>query len=71
MRPIARLSKMMDGWGYPPIDYRLSFRRRSSARAKIRALIDEHPEYVIVAHGRIVRSGGEAFLRRAFSWLLR
>lgn len=70
MRPIARLSKMMDGWGYPPIDYRLSFRRRSSARAKIRALIDEHPEHVIVAHGRIVRSGGEAFLRRAFSWLL-
>ncbi|MEO8455862.1 MAG: DUF4336 domain-containing protein [Sphingomicrobium sp.] len=70
MRPIARLSKMMDGWGYPPIDYRISFRRRASARPKIRFLIDAHPEHVIVAHGRIVRSEGEAFLRRAFSWLL-
>ena len=71
MRPIARLSKMLDGWGYPPIDYRLSFRRRAGARAKIRALIDEHPQHVIVAHGRMVTSDGEAFLRRAFSWLLR
>jgi hypothetical protein len=61
---------MMEGSGYPPIDYRISFRRRSTARPKIRALIDEHPEHVIVAHGRIVRSGGEAFLRQAFSWLL-
>jgi hypothetical protein len=71
MRPIARLSKMVEGWGYPPIDYRISFRRRATARPKIRALIDEHPEHVLVAHGEIVRAGGEAFLRRAFSWLLR
>jgi hypothetical protein len=70
MRPIARLSKMMDGWGYPPIDYRISFRHRASARPKIRALIDERPQHVIVAHGRIVRTDGEAFLRHAFSWLL-
>ena len=71
IRPIARLSKMVEGWGWPPIDYRLSFRRRASARPKIRALIDEHPEHVLVAHGEVVRTGGEAFLCRAFSWLLR
>ena len=70
MRPVARLSKMVEGWGYPPIDYRISFRHRASARPKIRALIDEHPEHVIVAHGEIVATGGAAFLRRAFSWLL-
>lgn len=70
MRPIARLSKMTEGIGYPPIDYRISFRRRASARPKIRALIALHPEHVVVAHGEIVRSGGEAFLRRAFAWLL-
>ena len=69
-RPVARISKMVEGWGYPPIDYRISFRRRASARPKVRALIDLHPEHVVVAHGEIVRSGGEAFLRRAFSWLL-
>ncbi len=70
LRPIARMSKMVEGWGYPPLDYRTSFRNRSTARPKIRALIDAHPEHVIVAHGEIVRSGGEVFLRRAFSWLL-
>jgi hypothetical protein len=70
MRPVARWSKMIEGWGYPPIDYRISFRRRASARPKIRALIAEHPERVVVAHGELVRADGEAFLRRAFSWLL-
>jgi hypothetical protein len=70
LRQIARLSKMIEGWGYPPIDYRISFRRRAKARPKVRALIDEHPEHVVVAHGEIVQTGGEAFLCRAFSWLL-
>jgi hypothetical protein len=71
LRAIARLSKMVDGWGYPPIDYRISFRRRASARPKILALIRQQPEHVVVAHGEVVRSDGQAFLQRAFSWLLR
>ncbi|MBW7925803.1 MAG: hypothetical protein H3C59_13820 [Burkholderiaceae bacterium] len=70
MRPIARLSKMVEGWGYPPIDYRISFRKRVTARPKIRELIGKHPEHVVMAHGEVVRTEGEAFLRRAFSWLL-
>jgi hypothetical protein len=70
IRWLATASRMVEGWGYPPIDYRISFRRRATARPKLRALIDEHPEHVVVAHGEIVRTGGEAFLRRAFSWLL-
>ena len=70
MRPAARLSKMVEGWGYPPIDYRISFRHRANARPKIAELIAKHPEHVVVAHGEVVRTGGEAFLRRAFSWLL-
>lgn len=70
LRPVARYSKMVEGWGYPPIDYRLSFRHRASARPKVRALIEERPERVVVAHGQVVRTGGESFLRRAFSWLI-
>ncbi len=61
---------MVEGWGYPPIDYRISFRHRASARPKIRKLIAERPEHVVVAHGKVVRIDGESFLRRAFSWLL-
>jgi hypothetical protein len=70
MRPIARLSKMIEGWGYPPIDYRITFRHRGRARPKIDALIEKHPEHVVVAHGEVVRKDGEAFMRHAFSWLL-
>jgi hypothetical protein len=70
MRRIAKLSRMVEGWGYAPIDYRISFRHRASARPKIRALIKEHPEHVLVAHGEVVRTDGEAFLLPAFSWLL-
>jgi hypothetical protein len=70
LRRIARLSGMVEGRGYPPIDYRLSFRHRRSARPKIRALIAAHPRRVVVAHGEIVRDGGEAFLRQAFGWLV-
>lgn len=71
MRLIARFSKMTEGFGRPPIDYRISFRHRASARPKIRALIALRPEQILVAHGEVVRTGGAAFLRRAFSWLLR
>lgn len=71
MRPIARLSKMVEGIGHPPIDYRLSFRHHSSARPKIQELIESHPQHVVVAHGVVVGTGGEAFLMRAFSWLLK
>ena len=71
MRPVARLSGMVEGVGHPPIDYRMSFLRRASARPKIRALIEQVPEHVVVAHGEVVKADGTAFLRRAFSWLLR
>jgi hypothetical protein len=70
LRAIAGFSKMVEGWGYPPIDYRISFIRRASARPKVRALIEERPDHVVVAHGEVVRTDGESFLVRAFSWLL-
>ncbi len=70
LRTIAKAAKLVEGWGYPPPELRFSFRHRAAARAKLRALIDEGPERVVVAHGEIVRSGGAAFLRKAFSWLL-
>jgi hypothetical protein len=69
MRLVARFSKMTEGIGHPPIDYRISFRNRGTARPKVRALIAERAEHVLLAHGEVVRSDGEAFLRRAFSWL--
>jgi hypothetical protein len=69
-RTLARLVGMIEGRGYAPLEVRTTFRRRATARAKMRSLIDSNPERVVVAHGEIVRSGGAAFLRRAFAWLL-
>jgi hypothetical protein len=70
LRWIARLAGMVEGRGYAPIEVRSTFRHRDSARAKMRALIAEEPERVVVAHGEIARSDGAAYLRRAFAWLL-
>ncbi len=39
---------------------------RKRAAQDIRALIDEHPEHVVVAHGEIVRSDGEFFFGALF-----
>lgn len=71
LRRVAKLSKMVEGIGYPPIDYRVSFRHRASARPKVRALIGQHPVHVVVAHGEVIRSDGELALKRAFAWLLK
>jgi len=70
LRTVARLAGLTAGRGYPPPELRFSFRRRSEGRAKVEALIDCGPDHVVVAHGEIARSGGTAYLRRAFGWLL-
>jgi hypothetical protein len=70
LRWIAKRARMVAGWGYPPIEVRFSFRHRDAARAKLRTLIAQQPERVVVAHGEIARTDGIAFLRRAFAWLL-
>jgi len=69
-RFLAKRVKMVEGWGYPPLEVRMTFVHRAAARAKVRALIAADPERVVVAHGEIVRGGGAEYLRRAFSWLL-
>lgn len=69
LRKVAALSHMEEGWGYPPVDLRLSYRNRATARIKIRNLLNSHPDNVVVAHGEIVRGDGEGFLRKAFAWL--
>ena len=69
-RFLAKRVKMIEGWGHPPLEVRMTFFHRATARAKVRALIAADPERVVVAHGEIVRGGGAEYLRRAFSWLL-
>lgn len=69
-RPIARAWKIMEPYGYAPLELRATFRRRREARRKLLRLISEKPERVIMAHGEIARTNGVEYLERAFAWLL-
>ena len=66
---IARLWGIVEGRGYAPLEWRLSFFNRKSARAALEKMLAWAPERVIMAHGEWVRSDGKAFLERAFVWL--
>lgn len=68
-RPIARMWKIVEGWGYAPLELRLTFRHKQQARAKIRQIKSLEPQRVIMAHGEIIRSDGVKFLNTAFAWL--
>lgn len=68
-RPIARLWKIVEPYGFAPLELRLSFGRRDAARAKLRRLLALKPQAVVIAHGEFARSGGGAYIRRAFAWL--
>lgn len=69
-RPIARVWKIIEGWGYAPLELRLTFRDRKTGQAKLERILAAEPEQVVMAHGEVVRENGAAYLRRAFSWLL-
>ena len=70
-RMIANVWGIVQGKGYAPLEWRLSWINRSSARQTILRLIGRKPEHVIMAHGEWIDTGADAFLRRAFSWLLK
>ncbi|MEZ5947029.1 MAG: hypothetical protein R3C04_09310, partial [Hyphomonas sp.] len=58
------------GKGYAPLELRLSWLDRTPARKALIRILETHPQRVIMAHGDWIRSGGEAYLRQAFRWLL-
>ncbi|PQA85490.1 DUF4336 domain-containing protein [Hyphococcus luteus] len=67
-RPIARLWKIVEGYGYAPLEWRLSFNKKT-ARAAKENVIAWNPERVIMAHGEWIRENGQAYLKQAFAWL--
>jgi hypothetical protein len=69
-RPIARIWKTVEPFGYAPLELRATFRNRGDARRKMLRLISDKPERVVMAHGEIARENGADYLRRAFAWLL-
>lgn len=67
-RPIARLWGIVEGKGYAPLEWRLSFTDRKATRAARDAVLAWDPRQVVMAHGEWVRHDGRAFLARAMAW---
>lgn len=68
-RPIARLWKIVEPYGYAPLEWRLSWRDRAPARRALKTLLGWAPEQVVMAHGAWQAKHGTAYLRRALAWL--
>jgi hypothetical protein len=67
--PIAKFWRITEGWGYAPLEWRLSFLKRDRARKARARLLASEPEKVIMAHGEWQRSNGGDFLARSLRWL--
>ena len=70
-RVIAKIWKITVGYGYAPLEWRLSWIHRAPARQALEKLIGWNPTRVIMAHGAWQRENGRAYLERAFAWLRR
>jgi len=68
-RRLARIWKITEPWGYPPLEWRASWLKREAAREAMARLLASNPKKVVMAHGEWQPSGGLAYLERAFGWL--
>ena len=69
-RLYAKLSKVQDAPG-PTLLLKMITRDHASARASVERMLEWDFERVIVSHGAIYESGGQAALRDKFAWLLK
>lgn len=69
MRWIARWWKIVQGWGYAPLEWRLSFVFRKQARRAKSQILAWPTKSVVMAHGEWEPDGGRAYLIKALSWL--
>lgn len=68
-RWIARRWKIVEGWGYAPLEWRLSFIYRKPARAAKARILEWPTEQVVMAHGEWQPKDGRAFLKKSLAWL--
>jgi len=68
-RLIANLWGIVEGRGYAPLEWRLSFLNRGKARLAKEKILSWKPERVIMAHGEWQRENGIVYLDKALSWV--
>ena len=67
---VARLDLMAEAEPTVPRKFRVAFVGRRAARDALRRVLAWPAQRVIMAHGTPVEEDGQAFLRRAFAWLM-
>ncbi len=67
---VARLDLMTGAEASVPRKFRIAFTDRRAARASIEKILAWPADNVLMAHGDPITRDGQAFLRRAFRWLL-
>lgn len=67
-QPIARLAGILAPHGKTPLDWRLSFNKRS-AQAALTRIKAWAPARIVMAHGEIVDERDNTFLNESFDWL--
>jgi len=68
-RALARLSSIVEGKGYAPLDWRLTFIHRQKLREAKTKILSWNPGKVVMAHGEWQAENGREFLARAFEWI--
>lgn len=67
---VARLDLMVADEPSVPRKFRVGFTSRRVAREALGLILEWPAEKVLIAHGEPITEGGQAFLRRAFHWLV-
>ena len=67
---VARIDLMLADEPSVPRKFRIAFTDKRAARAALQKILAWPVERVLMAHGDPITEGGQAFLRRAFQWLL-
>ncbi len=68
-RWIAPLWGIVEGKGYAPLEWRMTFFARASTRRAVERVLGWNPDRVIMAHGEWQRSDGRRYLEKAFDWV--
>ncbi len=68
---VARLDLMMESEPAVPRKFRIMFTNRRAARETLARILAWPAQKVLMAHGTPVERNGQAFIRRAFHWLMR
>lgn len=66
---LGRIWGIVEGKGYAPLEWRLSFFNRRETKKSRDRLLALNPKKVIMAHGVWQRKNGRAYLEKSFSWI--